>query len=311
MIQALQAMSPVLDSFCRFFSFLATPAFLLLLIGVIYWTVDSRIDRNTLFVLLTSALLSLVLQQLLHQPRPYWLGDVLPLTTQPTYSLPCTYTCTSLAVLGYLAYRLDKEWLWAATALSAALIGFSQLYLGVQTLLGVLSGWLLGLGVVFLFLYLEESSWRRGKELSAERQVGAAFAASLLVIVIGWGVGLAIARSPDPAGWAAYAARARSLSGYFIIAGGLFGAACGRILGQGEVRVVCHGRGNLLRKTAGCLVGFAGLLLIYAIFAWLISRSVVLALLFGYTQAALLAIWLLCGAPWIFGKVNLSSRKMR
>ena len=68
-----------------------------------------------LFILIFTAFLGLVLTQLLRQPRPYWLGEVFHLATETTYANPSSQASASLAVLGYLAYRINKEWLWAAS----------------------------------------------------------------------------------------------------------------------------------------------------------------------------------------------------
>ena len=116
---------------------------------------DKKLGKTALLARIISAFLGLCCKQLLHQPRQYWLGLAQPLATDSTYGNPSTNASDSLAVFGYLAYRLNKEWLWATAGLSVVLIGFSRLYLGMQFPLSVLSGWLLGLGVVLLLLKVE------------------------------------------------------------------------------------------------------------------------------------------------------------
>ena len=158
MIQAVQTLSPVLDSLSKFINSLGTPGFLLLLASLVYWTVSKRVGKMALFTLIFTAFLGLVLTQLLRQPRPYWLGEVLPLATETTYANPSSQASASLAVLGYLAYRINKEWLWAASGLSVVLIAFSRLYLGVQFPVDILCGWLLGLAVIFVLIKIEPIS---------------------------------------------------------------------------------------------------------------------------------------------------------
>ena len=125
LIQALQTLSPVLDDLTKFFSSIGTPAFFVLLIPLLYWTVDKKLGKTALLVLIFSAFLGMCFKQLLHKPRPYWLGEVQPLAPDATYGNPSTNASDSLSVLGYLAYRLNKEWLWAASTLSVLLVGFS------------------------------------------------------------------------------------------------------------------------------------------------------------------------------------------
>ena len=78
LIQAFQALSPVLDGFSRFFYLLGSPVFFLLLITLVYWTVNRQLGITVLLVFVTVAVFGLALQQLLHLPRPYWLGVVRP-----------------------------------------------------------------------------------------------------------------------------------------------------------------------------------------------------------------------------------------
>jgi hypothetical protein len=77
MIQALQTLSPVLDDLIRFFSSIGTPGFFLLLIPLLYWVVETRLGKTALLAFILNTFLGLSSKQLLHQPRPYWLGLVL------------------------------------------------------------------------------------------------------------------------------------------------------------------------------------------------------------------------------------------
>ena len=240
MIQALQTLSPVLDDLTRFFSSIGTPGFFVLLIPLLYWVVDKKLGKTALLALIISAFLGLSFKQLLHQPQPYWLGLVQPLATDATYRNPSTNANDSLAVLGYLAYRLNKEWLWATASLSVVLIGFSRLYLGVQFPLSVLSGWLLGLGVVLILIKLESLSLPGLTNLSTVLQVGMAFGVSLILILVGRVINVLISTSPDPVAWAGFATQARSLTEYFSLAGGIFGAASGYILMKKTPRFSNH-----------------------------------------------------------------------
>ena len=109
--QGLQTMSPVLDGVMKFFSFLGTIEFYLLLIPFVYWLVNAQLGFRLLLVLISTDFLVLGFKQLLHQPRPYWIGDVRRLAEETSYGIPSSHASDSLAVWGYLAYRLKKDWL--------------------------------------------------------------------------------------------------------------------------------------------------------------------------------------------------------
>ena len=76
LIQALQTLSPALDIPMKIFTFMGTVEFYMLLIPLIYWTVDPLLGARVFFALLTTDLFSTYFKHLLHEPRPYWVGNV-------------------------------------------------------------------------------------------------------------------------------------------------------------------------------------------------------------------------------------------
>jgi membrane-associated phospholipid phosphatase len=312
LIQALQTLSPVLDGLSNFLGSLGSLGFFILLIPLIYWTVDTRLGKTAWMALIISAFVSLSLNQLLHQPRPYWLGDVQPLISDGTYGNPSTQAACSIAVFGYLAYRLKKEWIWAASGLTVLLVGIARLYQGVEFPSGVIAGWVIGLGVVSLLVKLDSISLLWWDNQPASRQVGIVFICSILVILAGYAVGAIIAPSPDPIAWAGFATTARSLSGYYVIAGGLFGAISGHILMKKHLEYKTTG--SLIMRIGRCLVGFAGLGMIYfglgAVIDSLVFPETIRAFTLQYIQLSLLTFWVMFLAPWLFMKLSLVKRVM-
>jgi membrane-associated phospholipid phosphatase len=305
-IQALQNLSPVLDGLTRFFSFLGTPGFYLLLLPPLYWAVDKRLGKVALLALIFCAFVGMGCKQLLHLPRPYWLGVAQPLAYESNYGNPSTNASDSLTVLGYLAYRLNKSWLWAAAGLCIILIGFSRLYLGVQFPTGVLCGWLLGLGILSLLIWFEQQSLPMWADISGAWQVGIAFGSSILMILIGYGICLQIAASPDPLAWAGFAAGGRSVFEYYNFAGGLFGAVSGYVLMKKHADFQI--RGTLVAKVCRCGLGFAGLGVIYFSLGWvireLLAPETLAVYILQYIQTAFMALWALLGAPWLHIKLR-------
>ena len=201
LIQSLQNLSPALDGVMGLISFIGTIQFYMLLIPLIYWLVDASLGFRVLLVLVSTDLVSASLKQLLHEPRPYWVGDVKPLAEETSYGVPSSHSSDSLAVWGYLAYRIKKGWLWVLSTVIILLIGLSRMYLGVHFPQDVLVGWLVGLVVLVLFVWLEArvAAWFKG--FSTGGQIGIGFVISLLMILVGWLIGLIISSSPDPAEW--------------------------------------------------------------------------------------------------------------
>jgi hypothetical protein len=129
LIQGLQTMSPVLDGVMKLFSFLGTIEFYLLLIPFVYWVVNTQIGFRLLMVLISTDFLTLGFKQILRQPRPYWIGEVKALAEETSYGIPSSHASDSLAVWGYLAYRLKKNWLYALWVVMVGMIGLSRMYL--------------------------------------------------------------------------------------------------------------------------------------------------------------------------------------
>ena len=313
LIQSLQTLSPVLDGIMKFFSFLGTIEFYLLLIPFVYWAVDARLGFRLLLVLIGTDFLAVGFKQLLRQPRPYWIGDVKALDQETSYGIPSSHASDSLAVWGYLAYRLKKGWLYALWVTVTALIGLSRMYLGVHFPTDVLAGWLIGLAALLIFVASEGWAVSRLERLSSSGQIGVSFALSLLIILAGWIINLLIAPYPDPPAWAQYALQARGVAHYFTLAGSLFGAAAGYALMRAHLHF--QARGSNWHKAARYLLGIAGVLVIYLgldmLFGLLAADESTIGLVLRYLRYAAVTFWAILGAPWVFLKLKLAEPASR
>lgn len=308
LIQALQTLSPALDSPMKFFSFLGTVEFYLLLVPIIYWLVDAQLGIRVMLVLVSTDFLGASFKQLLHQPRPYWVGDVKPLGSETSYGNPSSHASVSLAVWGTLAHRLKKDWLWAVSILVLFLIGLSRLYLGVHFPHDVLGGWLLGAAVVFLYVKIEPRVLPWLKTRIAAVQIGIGFGVSLVMILLGQLILALIASSPDPAAWAQFSTGARSPSQYFTFAGALFGAIAGFVLMWQSARF--QTKGSLLQKVGRYLLGILGLLFIYLgldmLFSLVAADETAVGYVLRYIRYGAVTFWVTFGAPWAFLRLKLA-----
>ncbi|UCD98338.1 MAG: phosphatase PAP2 family protein [Chloroflexota bacterium] len=307
-IQTLQTLSPSLDSLMEIISFLGTIQFYLILIPFIYWVIDARLGFRVLLVLIGTDFLGVAFKQLLHQPRPYWIGDVQVLAEETSYGIPSTHASDSFAVWGYLAYRVNKTWLWVVTLLVVLLVGFSRMYLGVHFPTDVLGGWLLGLLGIFLVAKGEGWLSPKLKKQSVGALIGIGFFASMLMLLAGWLIGLLIASSLDPAEWAQYATQARGISHYFTLAGATFGMASGYSLMRKFAPF--QTKGSWAKRIGRYLLGIVGVLVIYfgldLLFGMVAADESVLGLALRYVRLATVTFWATFGAPWVFLKIRLA-----
>jgi membrane-associated phospholipid phosphatase len=253
---------------------------------------------SLLLVLISTDFLALSCKQLLRQPRPYWIGEVKALAEESSYGIPSSHASDSLAVWGYLAYRLKKDWLWALGAVVVAVIGLSRMYLGVHFPTDVLGGWLIGLAVILIFALGERWAGARLERLSNGEQIGLGFGISLLMILAGSVINLLIATIPDPPEWAQLALNARGISHYFTLAGSLLGAITGYVLMRSRFRFQARGSG--WQRAARFLLGITGVLVIYlgldAFFGMLAADESTIGLVLRYLRFGAVTFWAIFGA---------------
>ena len=307
-IRALQSLSPGLDGLMKFFSFLGSVEFYLLLVPLIYWTMNSSLGMRLLLVLVSTDFLGMAFKQLFHQPRPYWLGEVKGLATETSYGIPSTHSSDSLAVWGYLAFQLKRNWLSILGGSLVFFIALSRLYLGVHFLHDVLFGWLIGGIVIYTFLKSEArvGAWWQAQGLGVQILLG--FAISAAMILVGLLVLVSIAGSPDPEQWASFSREARSPTYYFTLAGAFFGAVTGYALMRRFARF--QTAGSVGQRVGRYLLGMAGVLAFYLgldlAFAMLAADETLLGYLLRYIRYGTATLWLTFLAPWIFLKLKLA-----
>lgn len=307
-IQALQTLSPALDTPMEIFTFLGTIEFYLLLIPLIYWVIDTQLGFRIFLLLISTDILGAAFKHLLRQPRPYWIGEVKHIGVETSYGIPSTHASDSFAIWGFLAYQLRRGWLWVVSCLVILLVGISRMYLGLHFPTDVLGGWLLGLIVIILFMVGERLLMPWLKKQSQTSLIATGFALSIILILIGQLVLALVASSPDPASWAEFSKEARTPSSYITQSGALFGAIAGYVLmlGRGSFQVK-----NAWLPRAGCyLIGMISVLIFYigldVLFSMIAEDASLPGYFLRYIRYAAVSFWVTFGAPWTFLKLRLA-----
>jgi membrane-associated phospholipid phosphatase len=312
LILALQQMSPALDGVMSFFTFLGSIEFYLIIIPFLYWTVDKRLGYRLLLVLVSTYFFSSVLKLLFHQPRPYWLGKVLGLGAETSYGIPSSHASGSFAIWGYLAYRLNKKWLWTLVAVFVFFIALSRLYLGVHFLHDIILGWLIGFFVLWIFIKYEErvSTWANQKSIAA--QIGLGFAISILMIIIGQSIQVWLSGISDPPEWSSFASQARTPTYVFMLAGALFGAVAGYVLMKRYAPF--ENKGSGLQQLGRYVLGIVLLLILYTgldiLFAMIAADETPVGYALRYIRYASATFLVTFIIPWIFIKIRLAKSEV-
>ena len=308
LIQVLQTLSPGLDIPMAFFSFLGTIEFYLLLIPLLFWVVDLQLGLRVLLVLICADVVGLYFKHLLHHPRPYWVGDVQALSTEPSYGMPSTHASDTLSIWSYLVYHAQRRWLLIIAVLLILIIGLSRLYLGVHFPQDVVVGWLIGLGAFYLFVKFEKRvlSWMQKQNLGS--QIGVGFGTSAVLIGLGLLVGILISVMPAPEVWAGFATEARSPSHYFTLGGSLFGAIAGFALMRQYAQFRIDA--TWVRKGSRFILGIIGVVIVWrgldVLFGLIAPDETVFGYILRYIRYAATTLWVMFGAPWVFLRLSLA-----
>jgi hypothetical protein len=271
--------SPALTVVMKGISFLGSEYFYLIMLPVIFWTVDRRRGARLALVFLASAFVNLWLKDLFGQPRPYEFDAAVGMAMESSHGLPSGHAQGTLVFWGMIAVLFPKPWGLVAAIVVPLLVGFSRIYLGVHFPTDVLAGW--GIGLLFL----------GGDALLGDRLV--ALLPKLgtrwrLIIVAMLAFGMNVLYRADV-----------TMAGTFLGAGfGFVGTSVGARFSA---------RGNLVKRGARVLVGLAITGAVY-ILPKLVAPGEGEAFydLVRFVRYALVGAWVAFGAPWLFLKVKLA-----
>ncbi len=312
------AAHPALTAFARFVTYLGEPALYILLLSALFWAVDQKKAFRLAVAVCLSNALNIKLKESLGVHRPFVHSPELQLTHAKGFSLPSGHAQNSAAF--WPALLLDKTnptgkpihrgaitvsytpalriFRLLVALLLPTLIGLSRIYLGVHYPTDVLFGWgigaLISLTVIFGLPALQ--SFVVGR-------LPAALASSVN-----------LPRSAKLALAAALAYLVNQLNGSDTSMGGaLFGLAAGYILlttaprGKEDSFIpFSAAEGTCAQKLLRCLVGLAGVTLLYFGLKQLFPDTGDSAPLFRFMRYGLVGFWTTYAAPRLFQKLTLS-----
>ena len=297
----------------KFFSFLGTEDFYLLILPIVYWGFDAALGlRLGLMVTLTSGI-NTIFKFAFHLPRPYWVNtDVQAFSAETSFGAPSGHAQNALTVWGVWGTYARKAWVWGIVLIAILGISLSRTYLAVHFPFDTLLGWLIGLTLLVLFNNMWEpvSDW--AKTQSMAKQIGAALLFSLVMLLVGVGVKSMVGDWQMPVAWEQNAARAGgealdpfSISGLITSSATLFGLLSGVawIAPRGGYQVAPELKFRILQY----LVGVVGIAIFYvglkAIFP---GGHNLIAFIFRFIRYTLVGFWISGLAPFTFIKLKLN-----
>lgn len=311
-IIAIQSLGAWLEVPMKFFSFLGTENFFLLILPLIYWCIDANLGIRVGFILLTSNFVNEIFKLMFAGPRPYWVSaKVIPFSAESSFGVPSGHAQNAVGVWGMIASGVRKRWAWGIAIALAFLIGFSRWYLGVHFPHDVFLGWLLG-GILlwaFMQFWNPVEAWLKHQNLGT--QIFIAFIVSLIVIVLG---AVSVGRLDGytfPAEWRDNALRAGSLpapvsiESFITSAGTLFGLAAG--VAWLAARGGYQASGPVEKRALRFVVGLIGVMILWRGLAlFLPDNADLISYIFRYLRYTLVGFWVSGGAPWLFFRFKLA-----
>jgi membrane-associated phospholipid phosphatase len=292
----------------EFFSFCATEEFFMIVMPILYWCIDTAIGmRVGVFGLMSSSIVDIT-KMVCRLGRPYWLYQkVEAYALESSFGLPSGHTQKAVAVWATLAVSFKKIWVWIISIILILMIALSRIYLGVHFLSDVLTG--LVISILFLVLYLKLEApvvhWAKKQPLWIIALISLIVCLTPILIV-------AAIRSANagwliPSNWLVTDIDPFNMEGILALNGTLFGMLFGYawLIHAGSFKV----KGDAMQLVLRYLLGVTGIFAIRYGLKFIFPES---ADLLGYSlrfiRYGLIGLWLTALAPFLFIKLNLSRK---
>lgn len=292
-------------------TFLGNELFYLLIMPALYWCLHPRVGIEIGVLLLLSGSLNTFLKQIFSSPRPFWIStDIKQLASGTSFGFPSGHAQNAASLWGLIAVKSKRFSLQIILVVLIILIGLSRIILGVHFLHDVLAGWLIGAGLLVIYLRLKDPLLSWHEKFSLGKRILIVLCVSLLLIT-GGAVTVGLQKgNPLPRAWLDAVVTppdAAGIEGLVSISAIFAGLVSGLIMLSFPTEDLKQG--SLIQKAARYLLGLSGVLILYgglgAVFP---EGTSFLSLFLRYLRYTLIGLWIAWGAPQTFLKLNLIPR---
>ena len=303
---------PGLSSFLAKLTLLGNEEFFLVLLPFVYWCISRRIGRRLGVLLIGGDALNAILKVACALPRPYWVSSqVFTGAKDGSFGFPSSHAMNAASIWSFLALHTRRRVLWLALAfLLACGIAVSRVSLGLHFPMDVTGGLLLGYLVLFIFARGIPKWEARAREWPLSTQIWVATLGAGLILGFFF-----LARHIGQTGpfgkYPSFDPTEDPLSSEAIFkrAGAMWGLLVGLCVASRVARFEVPP--TLPRKAACFLVGLVVMAAIYMGLKLVFpSGEGKLPLVLGGVRYALVSLWVVWGAPWLFIKLKLAPRKI-
>lgn len=299
----------------RLISTVGNEEFFLIVMPILYWSVDSALGLRVAVILLFSNGINAAVKLAVHSSRPYWISqDIQAYSTEQSFGFPSGHAQIAAGIWGYIATRLHSPRWRIFLVVLIFLIGFSRVFLGVHFISDVAAGWAIGGLIVLLVTRLERPV---GAWLSRQSLRDMLLTALISALLLGGMVILSAAATHTwqvPAEWNENALKADpntpinpfSIDPVFTTTGvwlGLWAGLAWRYHRRGEFQA----SGSYLQRLLRYLIGLAGVFLFWYVLGKIFPRDMsLLSYLLRFLRYLLVGLWITGLSTYLFEALKLS-----
>jgi membrane-associated phospholipid phosphatase len=282
LIQSIK--TPGLDTLFIVITSFGDEMFFIILLTLVYWSVDKRAGARLAFALFLSAYVNSFFKEIWKLPRPFEADPTVAVIREGGYSLPSGHSQMAVTVWGIVAFELKRKWFWIVAIFLMLSIGFSRVYLGVHYPTDVLAGWGFGIVILVLYILFVERIERWVKSWNFWLKMGVSFVLPIIMAIL------------------------LHEKNAVTVAGGLFGLGVGLTVAGRFLKWSVAG--SFRRRTLRFIVGFIGLAIIFIGLRLIFpAENSDIYYMFVFIRYAVIGIWVTLGAPAVFLLTSLAVKE--
>jgi membrane-associated phospholipid phosphatase len=273
--------TPFLDKIASVLTFMGNEEFYFLILPLIYWCFSKTVGFRLLYIFIGSTYINAFLKINFAISRPVGTEGIQSIFVEsaevgshhPHDSFPSGHAQGSATLWGYLAHVLRKPLFWVLAIMFVLFISLSRLYTGLHWPIDVISGVLIAIVILVVGVRLEAKLTQLSRKV---HWILAIIVPILLVFVF-----------PQPEGY--------KYSGF------LFGAGKAYLIEGRYLRM--NLRTAVWKKAVAYIIGIVGMVALQVGLKSLLPEIAIS----DFVRYAIMALWGLLGAPWLFVKLSLYS----